>query len=325
VKYVVVYSKKDRVWGGDLIADGLGLSLRKLGKDVEVRRLCFNKYKFGDNRGVGGYRKNEFRNCIVISMLYYAAFLMGKLGGINCEKLIVYNFDEIAEGSNTFNKFMAWTNSVASKVGRLPDVILDYCPSADIWQDKIESMGIQRVFCPIGYSKRFSLRKTFSNKYDVMFFGYSGFKDTKERKNDLTRRAKHIQEFRKYFEVDNISTLYAEKRLDDVGLLNVLDSKIWLHLHRLDGFCNFPDIRIIVYGMSNRICVVSEPTRWNPFFVDGVHWFSRTTDEMIELCPALLKDDELRNRVANNGYLAIKKHWRFEDHVRRALRELELL
>ena len=223
--------------------------------------------------------------------------------------IVLYNFREIGEkGGVCFNSWRKGWDLQLSAVGNKVKLVLDYHPHGAPY---LSELGLSVAFCPLGYSKCFEIKESGDSCFDAVFLGQI-FKSGR-RKSMLRAMG------------EDVNLLVYSDGDAGIGINRAMRCRLWLNLHRSPKSYNFADIRVILYGMSNQLCVVTEPCSWAPPFVSDVHWTVLDSEQYALGCKTLLASDEKRRWIAKNAYEFIQVYWRFDDHVKTALCELGLL
>lgn len=315
----VAYYPKNRAWGADLLAGGMASALRKIGFEAKALSTTMKfllpgvRLKKGDlviGIGTAGIKG--------MSKTFQELANEGTLSDI---KVGFYNVIETGEGG--IESYRNWKqqsfDKLAVYLGREIDFVLDYSPHGEAWYSK--ALPVPAAFCPIGYDEAFEIRPHGPPVYGAVFLGRVPEKDK------VHERRKKAFDYLDDHGVDVTLASQVLKALDSRGdpkrinlIKGYLRARIWLNLNRIIGWKNFQDIRIMAYGFSNRLCVVSEPTSWTPPIANDVHWFMRPLEEIPSLCRELLEDPECTEAVGQSAYEFIKRHWRFDVHLERALK-----
>lgn len=304
-----------------LVAKGLEHSAKALG--YEARSFLLNKEQIGQ---VPLLRDSDIL-CVLchISMWYFGEELK-RIGGTLC----LYNFSEISVGGEETTR--VWWDQFQQAIdacGRSPDVIFNYSPLPISW---LRKRGFTAVYLPLGYSPAFEFNPSRSTKkrYDVALLGTQihDMRSGKLRKEAAVRRWKTLRSLsRRGFRVghlpgnpkvgggnpeSNITTLLQQNK-------DLLDTRLWLHVHRRLTHQGFTCIRIVGWGMSNRLCVLSEPCAWAPPFEDGVHWVLAEGKQFFVVARKLLRDPARYIQIGQAGYDFVRTKWNYIDHLQRAL------
>lgn len=235
------------------------------------------------------------------------------VGGILC----LYNFTEIVVGGDEERWSIIFQESIKA-CGRSPDVVFNYSPLPISW---FRGLGFTAIYLPLGYSPAFEMTHSRSRRtrYDASLLGNQTDKNH-QRRYSVIKRLK-----RDGFRVGSIKLpkmVETEYNIKEILKRNqeLLNTALWLHVHRRKTHQSFTDIRIVGWGMSNRLCVVSESCVWSPPFRNGVHWVVVEPHKFIGTVRALLNHDPARRlRIAQTGYEFIKTKWRYVDHLQQAL------
>ena len=308
-RFVVVYSGRYVKWGIEFVATGLAATLKLLGYDVVLTQFDAK----GERFPIDQYRDND-----IVIMVYNQT--MTTMASKNYRppigKLVLYNFEPTCV-NNVDDYIRRWyedkyVRSIEA-YGVKPDLVLDFCPGGDIWHDKV---GIKSVWLPLGYSEAFEIRNTSAKpKYDISFLGK--IRTSKRRESIVNGALKNMPI--NYMKV----AMHYDHNLIYKKIAIMMNAPIWLNIHRQGTIKDFADIRVIAYGMCNKCCVVTEESVWSPPFVDGIHWVKVDKDDgMRDDINRLLADNEKRNRIGENGYSFVKKHWNYAIHVERVISDI---
>ena len=304
----VLYRPKSRYWGADLISCGISDALNSFGINSTYLPI-------DDNVGL---KPNDIgRKDLVLSMSDGPLFSLARKGKIKRGTFVLFNFDETLESESYWRFWCSKTEKVKNLFGDKLRCMLDYSPRANEKDDYFNSIDVIREFCPLGYSEKFEIRKEFNESLDCAFLGRWG-NGKRERRSDI------IKVLNDSFRVSCIDKRYltyiSNSSVDRVDVVaKLLDSKVWLHVNRYENFDSFPDIRIIVYGMCNKVCIVSENVDWSPPFVNGIHWFCCSLKDINDYCLFLIGNKQLRIKMANAAYDFIRENWRLDVMLKKAL------
>ncbi len=98
-----------------------------------------------------------------------------------------------------------------------------------------------------------------------------------------------------------------------------------VHLNSfIRNFRTFLSLRVISLLLSNKCCVLSEPSDWSPL-TNGQHWVVADLKNFQRKAEWLLENQSRRREIGFCGYEFIKKHHRLHDHFEEALTQFGIL
>lgn len=189
------------------------------------------------------------------------------------EQAIIYQLEQVSSG---------WNN---------PHYVYGILKNHQVWEfDRAQSvhwksLGIDSIFCPIGYVPELSRIKPQAEDIDVLFYGSSH-----------PRRIAVLDEMRRLGAKPCWMIAYGEDR-DEL----IARSKIVLNIHYYEQ-AKF-EIARCSYLMANKKCVVSERCEDRDAelrFTGGVVWADH--EDLTETCLQLLGDEKQRAETAQRGF-----------------------
>jgi hypothetical protein len=198
--------------------------------------------------------------------------------------------------------------------------VIDYTPiDAGDWR----AIGMRRVFAPLGYHEQFEFDHIPDPKYDVSMLGTMGGQRSSRR--IILDKFSGMSVCHPYLEdVPKINFQEASESEVDAHTQFFLGAgKIFLHINRKHSVDNFPDIRVIQLGFSNRRFVLMDRCEWYPSgFMPGVHCGVADGENLHELAREYLRCRDAMSFIANNAYYWVKTNYRLEDNWREPIKEV---
>lgn len=307
-----LYSDKSKRWSANLIARAYADVFGDLG---------FKAFSVKEGSNIENPAKSDLVFAVGVDSLF--AVSGHPWSEMTCG-LLNFNYVGLSNRSKRF-----WERAVAKNAARcfwyMPKYVLNYSP-LDI--DALKDVGCgNAAFCPLGYHPSFeSKEKPPEENFDIGFMGYN------MRDSLRPEKLKRIDEKYNLLVVRGQKGRHVVTKNVERGAQNIFKAKLFLNLEKgelnhwwpkpTDGF---RDIATIIYGLSNKRCVLNEgPNIWIPPFVNNDHWVSGPFETLLEEIPKLIEDEERRKAIGISGYEFIKTYWRLDVHVLRAVKELNL-
>lgn len=312
-KFYIVGRRRLIRHGMQLVANGLSTSVKELG--FEPRTFLIDRNEIGK---VPPLKSSDILCVLCYQTMSHFGKALCRIGGTLC----LYNFTEIFVGGS--HRKTAWLNGFRDSVeacGREPDAIFNYSPLPIEW---LRGHGYAAAYLPLGYSPVFEQKESLQKKrYDVSLLGTKTWR-AKRRALLIRKLEGNGLRVGRLIRSPHIPRDNADKVIDALWKRNreFLRCKIWLNYHRrIKAIQGFADIRVVGWGMSNRLCVLSEkPCGWTPPFEDGVHWVQAEARKCLSVVRDILRDGRWRD-IGQAGYSFVKNNWRYVDHIRYALDE----
>lgn len=200
------------------------------------------------------------------------------------------------------------------------DWVFDYSPFNN---KQIAAWGWRYLWVPLGYHPCFEQRRQWP-VFDLAFLG-----NAQERGRRWKLFIQHLREEEEFSVfAPGFGGAYRLNQYRGVWNGDAMRTRIFLHLNRMGrGVANFAPLRIIMLGLSNRLCVLAEEMGWMPdCLIPGKHlevFGLGDYDDLVRRARRLLRSEAWRD-LGRRGYKAIKRY-KLVDHLRQGLKEASLL
>jgi len=310
MKAFVVTKCDSSIWHGDLLCYAFAECLKTIGYEVTVR--C------GEPLSSNEVDSDTF---VLVVDLPSLGLLGNGWKGKSYGPIVIYNVTKFHESDiciDRWNKH-SWKKATEFFDGRI-SYIFEYDP---LNADRKLRTPVPRISCPIGYHKLFEIRPNMREKYDACFLGWvysSSYRDI---------FLKPLVE--KYAIRVNTKCGFARNRnLQPLKLVSMdsdrdaLMSKVMLNIHTDKNSKVLATPRVIMLGMCNSVCVLSEPVEWKPWGKLPL-MVESNRESFLDSLEFLINNRHERKAIADRALEWLKTHYSLELNLRRAMRDSGIL